>query len=405
MNNINRVLVKSQAKKIIKDKIFILFIVSAVALILTNGVSVYTSVEDSYNKIKNGSDYSDSDDNSLDDYSDYYDYFNQFSDGSGSQNSSDNPLENFGKSTPQSYNSETSDVNIIGNNIDINDGRGYSIGAVVSVIFSPLAVTLCGFYLMIVRKNPEEELKLGTELKNLFRKSFDSSFFKKLLGYILKLLFIALLSVLLIVPGVIYYYSTYFAFQLMNDYPNLKPTEAFKLSRKIVRGNRSELFWLDVSFIPWFLLCVITCGIASIYVIPYYYTTQALYYENFRLRALAEGRVNESDFLSAEELAGKYASANNTQGNYYNPNMNGQYNTDSSSGQNYYSQQGDTHQNYYYQPNQSYAQTNNSGETDYSYAQPQGDGVSGEYAEEEPSADNNPNYYSPVEQDENTENQ
>lgn len=398
MNNINRVLVKSQAKQLIRDRVFILFIVSAVALILTNGLSISTGIADGYNTAKNGNDYSYSDGNDLNDYNDYYDYFNQFSDGEGSQSSNDNPLENFGKSTPQSYTPET--AGIARTIIDANDSRISTISVLVSVIFSPLLVTLCGFYVMFIRRNPEEELKLGAELKNLFKKSYDGTFLKKFLIYILRSIFVFLWCILFIIPGIVYYYSSYFAFQLMNDYPNLKPTEALKLSKKIIKGNRSELFWLDVSFIPWFLLCAITCGIASIYVIPYYYTTQALYYENFRMRALAEGRINEDDFLSAEELAGKYASANNTQGNYYNPNMGTQYNPNFSAGQNYYTQQG-----YYYQPNQAEPKADNSQTANYSYAQPKGDGVSGEYSENEPSYDENTSYYVPNEQSESNENQ
>lgn len=401
MNNINRVLVKSQAKKLIRDRVFVLFIVSAVALMLTNGFSVYMGIRDSYNDIKSRNNYSYDDGNSLNDYNDYYDYFGQFSDGDGTQNSADNPLENFGKNTPQSYTPEIAGV--AGTIIDTDNGEGiYSISALISVIFSPLFVTLCGFYVMFIRKNPEEELKLGAELKNLLNKSYDKSFLRKLLIYILRNLFIILWSILFIIPGIVYSYSSYFAFQLMNDYPNLKPTEALKLSKKIVKGNRSELFWLDVSFIPWFLLCAITCGIASIYVIPYYYTTQALYYENFRMRALAEGRVNEDDFLSDEERIRKYASAN-TQGNYYNPNMGGQYN--SSAGQNYYTQQGDNQQGYYYQPNQTEPEAENPQNVNYSYAEPQGDGVSGEYVNEESCSEDNADYYTPNEQDKNSENQ
>lgn len=59
----------------------------------------------------------------------------------------------------------------------------------------------------------------------------------------------------------------------------------------MVAGNRGELFALDLSFIGWWLLTCITFGIASIYVVPYYFTTQALYYENFKLRALQEGKL------------------------------------------------------------------------------------------------------------------
>ena len=34
-------------------------------------------------------------------------------------------------------------------------------------------------------------------------------------------------------------------------------------------GHKMDKFILDLSFIPWYLLTIVTCGIASIYVTPY----------------------------------------------------------------------------------------------------------------------------------------
>lgn len=380
MNNINRVLVKSQAKAIIREKVFALFVISMIAAVLTNGIYVWLNVTNTYNDYKNNgySFYDDGNyfDDDLDDYSDYYDYFDQFSDEGnydGSyNNSSDNPIENFGNTTPQSYTPDSQSADL-----DFNNRIYYRfpILSIAGVIFCPLYVTLMGLYVLLIKKNPDEEFKLGAELGGLFKKSFNSSYLKKLIIYVLKNLFTFLLCLLFIIPGIVYSYSTYFAFQLMNDYPNLKPTEALKLSKKIVKGNRSELFWLDMSFIPWYLLCAVTFGIASIYVMPYYLTTQALYYENFRLRALAQGRVCEDDFLSADELAKKY-SAENQQNYYAQPNNTGwgnnTYYDPQGANQNNYNPGDSGRRDYYYTPGQ--AENNTPPQQDqpdhYSYADP-----------------------------------
>ena len=104
----------------------------------------------------------------------------------------------------------------------------------------------------------------------------------------------------------------------------------------------THLFALDLSFIGWWILCGISFGIASIYAIPYYLTTQALYYENFKIRALQEGRITEDDFLSQEEKANKYAFAG--AGNYYNPAQN--------TNEQYTANQNDSANAYYYNPQQ-----------------------------------------------------
>ena len=43
--------------------------------------------------------------------------------------------------------------------------------------------------------------------------------------------------------------------------------------------HKAELFVLDLSFIGWGLLTLISCGIAGIWYIPYYYTSHANFYK------------------------------------------------------------------------------------------------------------------------------
>lgn len=348
MNNINRSLVKSQAKQIIKDKIFALFVLSAIVLFLTQGltigVNVYTGSDDIENLFgpKNSNGYSDNSNRNTPE--DFFKYFNggQSDDDDNSyddddsyddgDSSSDNPIESFG----QSYNG--SDIGITNTSVNTSS-IGYSSDAeikgltVLSIVLSPLLVSLLGFYVILIKRDPSEQFSLGEEIKNIFKVSFDATYGKKLVVSILRTVFTTLWCLLFIIPGIVYNYSSYFSFQIMCENPNLKPTEALKLSKKMVKGNRGELFALDLSFIGWWILCGISFGIASIYAIPYYLTTQALYYENFKIRALQEGRITEDDFLSQEEKASKYAFAG--AGNYYNPaqNTNEQHTADTGTAQ------------------------------------------------------------------------
>lgn len=351
MNNINRSLVKSQAKQIIKDKIFALFVLSAIVIFLTQGltigVNVYTDSDDIENLFgpKNSNGYSDnSNRNTPEDFFKYFsgeqsdDNDNSYDDG---DSSSDNPIESFG----QSYNgSDTGITNTSVNTSSIGyfSDTGIKGLTVLSIVLSPLLVSLLGFYVILIKRDPSEQFSLGEEIKNIFKVSFDATYGKKLVVSILRTLFITLWCFLFIIPGIVYNYSSYFSFQIMCENPNLKPMEALKLSKKMIAGNRSELFALDLSFIGWWILCGISFGIASIYAIPYYLTTQALYYENFKIRALQEGRITEDDFLSQEEKANKYAFAG--AGNYYNPTQN--------TNEQYTANQNDSANAYYYNPQQ-----------------------------------------------------
>ena len=367
MNNIDRSLVKSQAKQIIKNKVFVLFLISAIVLILVNGISagvtLYTSSDDLFGPSGDSS-YSDnqSGQNTPDDF---FKYFNG-SDDSGSYNygdssSSDNPIENFGQNSNQSYSSSS--------NLSLPDKLSVktaltptTVGArsltVLSIILSPLLISLYGLYVVLIKRDPNEEFKLGEEIKNIFKTSFDATYGHKIVIFILRNLFTTLWTILFIIPGIVYNYSTYFAYQILSENPNMRPTEALRLSKKMVTGNRGELFALDLSFIGWGFLCAITCGIASIYVIPYYFTTQALYYENFKIRALQEGRITEDDFLTQEEKAQKYAFTGNA--DYYNSNVNNE-------------QAAQNNANYYYNPAQN-------SETQVKSEEPNTDNTTQQYA-------------------------
>ena len=45
-------------------------------------------------------------------------------------------------------------------------------------------------------------------------------------------------------------------------------------------GNKMRLFLLDLSFIGWFLLGLITFGIAFLWITPYWNTARAAFYED-----------------------------------------------------------------------------------------------------------------------------
>lgn len=320
MNKINRQLVKTQAQQMIKNKVLYLFIISFIVSVLVSGASnsvgrVFSVVFDLGSLGSSFSDYLYDYDDPFEDFGDYdddYDY--------------ENPIDGF------EFDSKVTDTGLSKLSANLFPfGRYFaksmfgvmSITSIVVLVLSPLNVTLEGVYISFVRRNVNQKFDLGAELSGVFKKSFDKSYLNKLVGYLLVSLITMLLACLLIVPGVIFSFSAYFTFQLMNDYPNLKPSEAIKLSRKIVAGNRTELFTYELSFIPWYLLTMITFSLASIYVIPYKSTCDALYYENFRLRALAEGRIVEDDFLSADERFAKYNSVNNE--NPYQAQPNGYY--------------------------------------------------------------------------------
>ena len=85
---------------------------------------------------------------------------------------------------------------------------------------------------------------------------------------------------LLIIPGIIKGYSYALTPYLLKDHPELKFNAAIEESMRLMSGNKMRLFLLDLSFIGWFLLGLITFGIAFLWTTPYWNTARAAFYED-----------------------------------------------------------------------------------------------------------------------------
>ena len=96
---------------------------------------------------------------------------------------------------------------------------------------------------------------------------------------ILRILAVALGFLLFILPGVLAAYSYRMAFMLLADNPDWSPVRALRESRQLMHGHRWRLFCLDASFFGWFLLVGATFGLAGIFVMPYFATANAAFYE------------------------------------------------------------------------------------------------------------------------------
>lgn len=69
--------------------------------------------------------------------------------------------------------------------------------------------------------------------------------------------------------------QTYF---IIVDFPNYSAKEVLKTSCKIMKKHLWKLFYLELSFLPLMLLCVLTCGIGLIWLLPYMQMTYACFY-------------------------------------------------------------------------------------------------------------------------------
>ena len=116
------------------------------------------------------------------------------------------------------------------------------------------------------------------ETKELFSK-FDY-FGPGFLQLLLRNIFTALWSILLVIPGIIKSLGYSMTPFLMVENPNLTAKEAIKLSQEKMMGHKWELFCMSLSFIGWSILATLTGGIGYIFLNPYMNAAYAVFYRD-----------------------------------------------------------------------------------------------------------------------------
>ena len=80
---------------------------------------------------------------------------------------------------------------------------------------------------------------------------------------LIRTVFIALWSILFVIPGIIAYYRYNIAFFLLADNPEMSPFTAISLSKYYMRENKGNRFVLDLTFIGWFIVASIAMSLIS----------------------------------------------------------------------------------------------------------------------------------------------
>lgn len=137
-----------------------------------------------------------------------------------------------------------------------------------------IGVGVAGVFMSIIRNE-------NVEIGHVFD-GFQNNFVTNLIAGVLYTIYIALWTLLFIIPGLVKTYSYGMTFYLLKDHPEMTASEAITESRRLMNGNKMRLFCLDLSFIGWYLLSCLTFGILLIWVLPYHEAAHAAFYESIK---------------------------------------------------------------------------------------------------------------------------
>ena len=148
------------------------------------------------------------------------------------------------------------------------------IAAIHAFLFNPLEAGTARFFV--------RNLNDKAEIRELAY-CYDHGYLNVVKTVFLRDLYIVLWGLLLIIPGIIKSYEYRMVNYILAENPEMNTKDVFAMSRDMMRGNKWRAFVLDLSFLGWHLLSLITIGLAGIfYVFPYRNMTNAALYEYLR---------------------------------------------------------------------------------------------------------------------------
>ena len=153
------------------------------------------------------------------------------------------------------------------------------VGLLSLIVVGPLVAGLAIFSLSLSR-NKDAKLEQIFEGFNRFGTCVGA--------YLLMLLFILLWMLLLIIPGIIAALSYSMTFYILADDNSIGAMEAIDKSKQIMKGNKLKLFYLELRFIGWALLCILTLGIGFLWLMPYMQVSIAKFYDDVKDNPIAE---------------------------------------------------------------------------------------------------------------------
>lgn len=174
----------------------------------------------------------------------------------------------------------------LGKKLDTGTG-GLLIGVVTALLTAIISFAEIHLFLKMSVNSEAVSFTDFTDGLTLWLKAIGAAIYTGVL--------IFLWSLLLIVPGIIKSFAYSLTPFLLVEYPEMGITRAVKLSKIITNGHKMDIFITQLSFLGWFLLEILTLGLLSFWVNPYYKMTMTNVYHAILKDAVIRNVISEGD--------------------------------------------------------------------------------------------------------------
>lgn len=158
--------------------------------------------------------------------------------------------------------------------VGLNEAVSKGVGSLWQLLLLPMGYGLIVAFLDNIRSGKSYSIKqLFIGFQEYWR-VWGTSMLMSLYTFLWALLFI--------VPGIIKSYSYAMTYYILRDEPELGFNDAIERSMRMMQGHKFDLFYLQLTFIGWGLLCILTLGIGVLWLGPYMQAAQVHFYEDVK---------------------------------------------------------------------------------------------------------------------------
>lgn len=166
------------------------------------------------------------------------------------------------------------------------------VGVVISFLMVPMHF---GYYLAHMNASRQD---MPAEIGDLF--ACYPNILKIIGTYLLLGVICVVGFALLIVPGIIFALMYSMVPFILIDNPEMSILDAFKKSREMMYGHKLYYLLLNLSFLGWMLLAILSFGLGLLWLMPYMNMTEFKFYEHLCKEDSQEEFI---DFVKDTEMA------------------------------------------------------------------------------------------------------
>ena len=163
----------------------------------------------------------------------------------------------------------------------------------INILFCGVSgiITTAAAYFFLKMSRTQEQMSF-----NDFLVGIGDYYLSGILGFLWYFLWVTLWSLLFVIPGIVKSISYSMMFYIIVENPGISVTKAMNISKVMTAGHKADLFGLGMSFIGWFILSCLSCGIGFFWLCPYVSLTYANAYTALKMEAIQRGILKPSDF-------------------------------------------------------------------------------------------------------------